>query len=112
MPTHKLPPWLQPKVNPPAVNFGVVWYTEAEWAKVKETSVDPERFEASYSEWIQMAEQGLQQLQAMGIVPSKVQVVAQDFFAWCLVKGKQNSAESRSEYVLELGAKRSNASDT
>jgi hypothetical protein len=112
MPKHKLPPWLQPKPKPSGVGVGVAWYTEEQWAKVKATSVDTERFEETYSAWVEMAEDAIRGMQVAGILPIKVQVVADELLAWCLTHDKKNSAASRAQFVSELGIKRPHDGDT
>ncbi|WP_457428162.1 hypothetical protein [Roseateles sp. P5_E7] len=66
-PKNKLPPWLRPKSPPKTMQVHVGWYTEAEWATVKAAALDSERFEETYAEWVQMAEQALVELQATGV---------------------------------------------
>lgn len=53
------------------VGIGVGWYTEQEWAKVKAAAVAPDKFEATYAEWIQMAERTLLDLRATGLMADK-----------------------------------------
>jgi hypothetical protein len=83
------------------VVVGVSWYSEDEWAKVKSFAADPDVFEASFDEWLAMAESALGQLTSMGIVPTKVFIEAQAFKEWCARKSMPNNAQSRSEYVSE-----------
>jgi len=100
-PKNKLPPWLRPKSTANAVHVVVGWYTADEWAKVKSSAMDPERFEATFSEWQAMAEEALFNMRAQGMEAKKHFIVASELQAWCLVKGKENDAASRAEFVLE-----------
>jgi hypothetical protein len=84
----------------------VAWYTESEWAKVKAAATDPERFEATFDEWLQMAEKSLLNIRAAGIEPSKAYVNAGELLAWCLAHGKQNDSGARAQFVSEQAAKR------
>jgi hypothetical protein len=102
MATHKLPPWLRPKTRNRAVKVGVTWYSEDQWQLVKAAATDPERFEASYADWVSMAEESTAKLLSAGIVTECVLVVAAELLAWCLVHGKANDAAARSEYVSML----------
>jgi len=106
MPKHKLPPWLRPKTAPRLVELGVAWYTESEWALVKAAATDPERFEATYEEWVQMAEKSLLNFLAAGIVPNKEFISANELLAWCLAHGKKNDSGARAQFVSEKGSKR------
>jgi hypothetical protein len=112
MPKHKLPPWLQPKPKSPGICVGVGWYTEEQWERVKAASVDSERFEESYAEWVEMAEDAIREMQAAGIFPSKVQVVAEELLAWCLARNKENSAASRAQFVSDLSIKQHHEGNT
>ena len=104
-PKNKLPPWLKPKGSAEQLQVGVGWYTAEEWRKVKASAKDPERFEATFEEWLAMAEESLAQFRANGINAERSYVVASELLAWCLVKGKANEALSRAEFVSQLGPK-------
>jgi hypothetical protein len=84
-----------------SVVVGVAWYSEDQWALVKASATDPERFEASYPEWVTMAEEALQQLQAAGVAPIKVLVHSAELSAWCLAHGKRNEAGARAQLASE-----------
>jgi len=102
---HKLPPWLRRTNSSRGPNVGVSWYTEEEWAKVKAAAVDPERFEATYSEWLQVAEDALLKLRAMGIDAHKSYIQASELLAWCLAHGKRNDGAARAQFVSKQGRK-------
>ncbi len=104
-PKNKPPPWLRPKNPPKTMQVGVGWYTEAEWAKVKGAAVDSERFEETYAEWVQMAEQALVELQATGVSAERSYIKATELLAWCLAHNKPNDGASRAEFVSEQGRK-------
>ena len=84
---------------------GVGWYTEAEWEKVKGAAVDAERFEETYAEWVQMAEEALVELQATGVLAQRSYIKATELLAWCLAHNKPNDGASRAEFVSEQGRK-------
>jgi hypothetical protein len=85
----------------PAVQFSVGWYTEQEWAKVRAAAVDPELFEATYAQWVEMAEQSLTQMHAQRLNAEKSYVIADKLLAWCLARGKPNNSASRAEFVSQ-----------
>jgi hypothetical protein len=97
----QLPPWLQPKTPTASLAVGVGWYTEADWTKVKAAAVDAERFEATYAEWVKMAEESLANLRATGIVAEKSFVNAGELLGWCLAHNKRNDGAARAEFVSE-----------
>jgi hypothetical protein len=100
-PKNKLPPWLRPKRETRAIHVGVGWYTAEEWAKVKSSAADPERFEETFAEWTVMAEQALEDIRRQGINVEKSFIVASELLAWCLATGKVNDASSRAEFVSQ-----------
>jgi hypothetical protein len=85
----------------PAVQVSVGWYTEQEWAKVRAAALDPELFEATYAQWVEMAEQSLSQMRARGINGARLSVSADELLAWCLAHGKPNNSASRAEFVSQ-----------
>lgn len=85
----------------PAVQFSVGWYTEQEWAKVRAAAADPELFEASYAEWVDMAARAVSDLHAQGFTAEKSYITADKLLAWCLAHGKQNNSASRAEFVSQ-----------
>lgn len=101
MATKRLPPWLRPKQPPQPMRIGVTWYTEQEWRLVRDAASDAERLEASYAEWVAMAEEATKDMLAAGIVAERVFINASELLAWCLAHGKQNDAAARSEYVSQ-----------
>jgi len=82
-----------------SVVLGVCWYTEAGWARVKESATDPERFEATYEEWRVMAEKSLPDLSSTGLSPIKVTIDPDEFAAWRKKYRRKNNASARAEYV-------------
>jgi hypothetical protein len=102
-PKHKLPPWLKPMTRSAGVAFGVGWYTEENWQKVKAAAADPDRFEDTYAEWVEMGEMSLRNLRATGINAEKTFVVAEELLAWCLAHNKSNNGAARAEFVSQLG---------
>lgn len=98
-PKNKLPPWLRPRIAPRVVLVGVGWYTQKEWAKARAAAVDPERFEESYAQWLEMAETALAELQGAGVAAQRSNIKVAELLAWCLVNNKPNNAASRAEFV-------------
>jgi len=104
-PKNKLPPWLQPRNPTKTMQVGVGWYTEAEWTKVKAAAADAERFEATYAQWVQMAEEALVNLQATGVFAERSYINASELLAWCLAHNRPNDGASRAEFVSEQARK-------
>lgn len=88
---------------------GVAWYSEDQWALVKASAADAERFENSYSEWVTMAEDALRNIQAAGLKPVRVLLTASELSAWCIARGKPNDAGARAQFASEKMGSRSDA---
>ncbi len=80
---------------------GASWYTELEWAKVKATAEDPERFEPTYPEWAAVVEAAMEELRQTGISPEKVLITADELLVWCRLTGKTNNGGNRAQFVSE-----------
>lgn len=81
--------------------LGVCWYTPREWERMKATATDPDRFEDSFSEWEAMANENLTLIRTAYPNAVKVFVAADDFHAWCFLRGKANDSDARAEFVSE-----------
>ena len=102
--THKIPPWLKPKTVSSKLAVGVGWYTHENWTKVKAAATDPDRFEETYQEWIEMAEKALREIRLAGVNAEKFNINSEDLLAWCLAHDKANNAASRAEFVSQMGS--------
>jgi hypothetical protein len=89
----------QKKKERKGIVTGVCWYTESQWARLKETAADPKRFESTFADWTAMAEEQLLALKKVGIFPVKVLIDPDDFSAWCKERSQRNDASARAEYV-------------
>ena len=81
------------------VRVAVAWYSEEQWGRVKARAVDPELFEATYPEWMEMAEDALRDIRAAIGNPIMINVDTDELAAWCLVHGKQNDSSARAEFA-------------
>jgi hypothetical protein len=79
--------------------LGVAWYSEEQWARVKASAVDPELLEATYPEWVRMAEYALKDIRRGMGNPIKIHIDAGELAAWCLVHGKPNDSSARAEFA-------------
>ena len=92
---NKLPPWLKSKQFSGKQPVAVGWYDLENWTKVKAEASDPDRFENSYQDWTDLAENVLKDLIAAGIIADRFYIDSKDLLAWCLVHDKQNNAAAR-----------------
>ena len=89
---------------------GVAWYTPSEWSRVKATAADPERFEATFDDWVAMANEALAKLKNAGVDAQKALIDADEFLAWCQDNSLRNDAATRARFVTEQLRSRNNAS--
>jgi hypothetical protein len=80
---------------------GVAWYTSSDWARVRATAVDPDRFEASFDDWVAMAEKALADLRQAGVAAQKCLVDAEELREWCAAERVSNDAAARARFVSE-----------
>lgn len=92
---------LRAKKQSRAIEVGVVWYTEETWGKVKLNSVDPDRFEATYAEWLVIANSAFALMVKNGVNARKFFVDAEELFTYCLLQNRQNDSDSRASFVAE-----------
>ena len=95
----------RPKPQAPIqmMRVGVTWYDEDQWHVVKEAATDPELFEATYPEWLEMAENALAEMKQAGVLARRVLVNGSELLAWCKINGKDNNSAARAEYVAMIG---------
>ena len=89
----------QNSLPPPDAVLGVTWYAPSEWARVKATAIDPDRFENTFPEWESMATENFELLRLRYPNAVKVFIVADELLAWCNLRCRPNSADARAEFV-------------
>jgi hypothetical protein len=104
MKPHKVKPSLfqrlrWKKARATGLKIGVAWYTQEVWARICETATDRDKLEATYEEWLHMAENSLREMESAGVRPDKVMIDAEEFLAWCQLHKKQNESGSRAEFA-------------
>ena len=66
------------KVSSPSTAIGVAWYRPEQWETLRNVSVDRDKLEETYSEWLVEAERMVKQLQQRGLRVVKVDVEISD----------------------------------
>ena len=87
---------LSPNKN---VVLGVSWFTPEEWKKIKSISVDSEKLDDTYDEWMKNAENAISMFTEHGLQVRKINVNALEFVQWCTENGKMLDGGARSEFV-------------
>lgn len=85
----------------------MVWYKEEHWSTLKEMFVDGDMLPASFSDWLQRAEQMKTDAEAAGDAVIKVYIDPDTFPQWCEAKGLPMNSEARSQLAIEIAQARS-----
>lgn len=81
--------------------FGFAWYRPDQWQRVREISADEDDLHDSYIEWLQSAEERLQEIRSSGLRVEKVDVHSEALILWCNERGLEINGEARARYVAE-----------
>jgi hypothetical protein len=79
----------------------IVWYRPEQWRRVRDIATDADELEASYAEWLQVAEEKLKQLRSSGLRVEKVDVDSEELILWCNERGRENNGQARAQYAAE-----------
>ena len=80
--------------------MGVSWYRPEQWDRLREISEDKENFALSYEDSLVESEQKIQDLEAQGIRPIKVEVDVEALWTWCTTQGLSVTPETRTKFMM------------
>jgi hypothetical protein len=80
--------------------MGVSWYCPEQWERLREISEDKATFDPSYEESLVTWEKKIQDLEAQGIRPIKVEVDVEALLTWCTVQGLPVTPETRTKFMM------------
>ncbi|NIM12145.1 MAG: hypothetical protein GTO45_08540 [Candidatus Aminicenantes bacterium] len=78
---------------------GVAWYKPEQWELLKKVSQDRDELENTYMEWLEFAQEKLEELENMGMALEKVEVDVEDLVKWCKKRNLMVNGESRAAFV-------------
>jgi hypothetical protein len=81
---------------------GVGWYSSSQWQQLREVAADPERLEKTHEEWLLVAEQACQRMEASGIAIAKVPIDVSGLIDWCRERNLSIDGKARPQYVTEV----------
>ena len=87
--------------SPDTMVVGFAWYRPDQWQRVREVSADGDDLHDNYLEWLQSAEERLEELRSSGLRVEKVDVHSAALILWCNKRGLEINGEARSRYVAE-----------
>ena len=79
----------------------IVWYRPEQWRRVRDIATDADELEASYAEWLQVAEEKFKEIQSSGLRVEKVELDSEKLIRWCNERGLENNGQARSRYAAE-----------
>ena len=80
--------------------MGVSWYRPEQWERLREISEDKATFDTSYEESLVEWEKKIQDLEAQGMRPIKVEVDVEALLTWCTAHGLVVTSETRTKFMM------------
>src|SRR5215475_3200576 len=80
--------------------MGVSWYRPEQWDRLWEISEDKATFDTSYEEALVEWEKKIQDLEAQGMRPIKVEVDVEALWTWCTEQGLPVTPETRTKFMM------------
>ena len=80
--------------------IGVSWYRPEQWERLREISEDKETFAIPYEASLVESEKKIQDLEAQGIRPIKVEVDVEALLTWCTTQGLAVTPETRTKFMM------------
>ena len=75
------------------------WYRAADWARLRELSVDRENIQESYEAWTVYATGALRGLRRQGLRVLKVDISVAQMESWCKTHNRPLDAKARAEFA-------------
>ena len=80
--------------------MGVSWYRPEQWERLREISADKATFDTTYEASLVESEKKIQDLEAQGIRPIKVEVDVEALLTWCTTQGLAVTPETRTKFMM------------
>ena len=80
--------------------MGVSWYRPEQWERLREISEDKETFAIPYDALLAESEKKIQDLEAQGMRPIKVEVDVEALLTWCTTQGLPVTPETRTKFMM------------
>jgi hypothetical protein len=80
--------------------MGVSWYRADQWERLREISEDKETFAIPYEASVVESEKKIQDLEAQGMRPIKVEVDVEALLTWCTTQGLPVTPETRTKFMM------------
>ena len=80
--------------------MGVSWYRPEPWERLREISADKATFDTTYEASLVESEKKIQDLEAQGIRPIKVEVDVEALLTWCTTQGLPVTPKTRTKFMM------------
>lgn len=92
--------------DPAVEGVAFIWYRREEYARVRELSVDADKFHETYEQWEQNALELVRNLEGRGVQVIRVPMVLDECLAWCAEQNRPFNSSARSEYAMKWASER------
>ena len=83
-------------------NIALAWYRQDQWQLLLDYSTDSDKLEHTYQEWLEHAEEKVNDMDTDGINVIKVGINIEEMKKWCERHKKPIDGHTRSEYAVFL----------
>jgi hypothetical protein len=83
-------------------NIALAWYRQDQWQLLLDHSTDSDKLEHTYQEWLEHAEEKVNDMDTDGINVIKVGINIEEMKQWCERHKKPIDGHTRSEYAVFL----------
>ena len=83
-------------------NIALAWYRQDQWQLLLDYSTDSDKLEHTYQEWLEHAEEKVNDMDTDGINVIKVGINIEEMKQWCERHKKPIDGHTRSEYAVFL----------
>ena len=82
--------------------MGVSWYRPEQWERLREIAENKATFDTSYEASLVEWEKKIQDLEAQGMRPIKVEVDVAASLTWCTTQGLAVTPETRTKFMMNI----------
>ncbi len=91
--------------------LALAWYRQDQWQLLLDYSTDSDKLERTYQEWLEHAEEKVNEIGKDGINVVKIDINIEEMKKWCKRHDKQIDGHTRSEYAVFLAQNNLNILD-
>ncbi len=92
-------------------NIALAWYRQDQWQLLLDDSTDSDKLEHTYQEWLEHAEERVNEMGKDGINVVKIDINIEEMKKWCERHDKSIDSYTRSEYAAFLAKNNLNILD-